>query len=318
MTLLISLAILLSLPPAQSTAADSLRQAQSHFELGQYRQAASILEGLPEASRDARMQYWLARAQYELRNWDKAISAAEKAISLDGSRPEYHQWLARACGEKAERSRSLLLARRVKKELEEAVRLDPSGVSARRDLVHYYVEAPWIAGGSKDKARQQIEAIAALDAVQGHLARADYWKEENKPDEVDREYRQVFQAAPSKPDAYFEIAESYLQRGDASRMGEAVERASRLEPRDSRLEFYGGVARVMAGNRTAEAEQMLRAYLKSTPRSENPSHSSALEWLGKLFERQGKRKEAAVQYHAALEIDPQQEGAREGLKRVEE
>ena len=311
------LAILLILSAPQ-VAADTLSQAQNQFELGQYRQAKALLEGAPDLSRDARMQYWLARVHYELRDWDKAIASAEKAVELDGSRSEYHQWLARACGEKAERSRSLFLARRVKKELEEAVRLGPSNVSARRDLVHYYLEAPWIAGGSKDKAREQIESIAALDAVQGHLARADYWREENKLDEVEREYRQVLQASPTSPDPYFEIADYYLDRNDAARVEQAAEQAARVNPTDSRLGFFRGVARVLSGNRAGEAEQMLRGYLQSVSRSENPSHASALAWLGTLFERQGKRKEAATQYRAALEINPQHEGAREGLKRVGE
>ena len=42
----------------------------------------------------------------------------------------------------------------------------------RRALAEFYAEAPWIVGGSEDGAKQQVDAIAAMDPVQGHLARA--------------------------------------------------------------------------------------------------------------------------------------------------
>jgi tetratricopeptide (TPR) repeat protein len=302
--------------PAQQAVPDALQLAQRQFELGQYRQAAAALQAAPGLVRDARLQHWLGRAYYELRDWEKAVAASERAVALDPSRAEYHQWLARAYGEKAERDRSLFMARKVKRELEEAVRLDPSAVTARRDLLHYYAEAPWIAGGSKDKARQQAEAIAALDPIQGHLAWADYWKEQDKPDEVERRYQSVRQASPATADPYFEMAEYYQRRNDAARLEQAIEQAAGVHPQDPRLAYFRGTARVLAGDRAAQAEQMLRAYLGSPENSEYPSHASALEWLGRLFERQGKLKDAADQYRAALQVDPDHESARAGLKRV--
>ena len=33
---------------------------------------------------------------------------------------------------------------------------------------------PWIVGGSKDEALEQVNAIAGVDPIAGHLARADY------------------------------------------------------------------------------------------------------------------------------------------------
>ena len=76
-------------------------------------------------------------------------------------------------------TKSFFLAKKVKKELEEAVRLNPSNIEARFDLEDFCLNAPWIVGGNKDEARDQVDAISALDAVEGHVARGpnSIWKE---------------------------------------------------------------------------------------------------------------------------------------------
>ena len=64
-------------------------------------------------------------------------------------------------------------SRKVKKEFEEAVRVNPSDIAARRRIWRdYCISAPWIVGGNKDEAREQADAIAAIDPIDGHVARA--------------------------------------------------------------------------------------------------------------------------------------------------
>jgi len=83
----------------------------------------------------------------------------------------------------------------------------------------------------------------------------------------------------------------------------AVDAAARLGPNDARLEYYRGVALVLAKRDPAAAEKHLRAYLQTVPDgSQVPSHSSAHVWLGKLYEAEGKRDQAAAAYQSALSL----------------
>jgi TolA-binding protein len=101
-------------------------------------------------------------------------------------------------------------------------------------------------------------------------------------------------------------------------MSAAVAAAAKIDPNDPRLAYYRGVADVLSGQRAAEAEQMLRAYLNSTPEnSDLPSHASAHEWLGALYEKEGRNSEAAQEYKTSLSADPKDRAARDGLHRVE-
>src|SRR5437870_12791645 len=146
---------------------DPVQTAHSQFDSGNYKAAVETLTAaLAQSPKDSSVYYWIARSYYELHDYDNAVSHAEAAVRLAPQNAEYNRWLGRAYGGKAERSHSFFLARKVKQAFEAAVRLAPGSIEARRDLMQYCVEAPWIVGGDKQSARKQIEAISQLDPLQ--------------------------------------------------------------------------------------------------------------------------------------------------------
>ncbi len=186
---------------------ESLNAAQSQFEAGAYSSAITTLRTIiAQNPNKADVHYWMGRAYYELHDYDSAIRHGKRYTQLDKRNSLYHQWLGRAYGGKAGRERSLFVALKVQREFEKAVRLNPSNISARRDLQEFYMAAPWIIDGS-DKAREMVDAISAIDAVEGHLARAQlYLKDLKKPDLAENEYILVLDAEPSRLEPYLEIA----------------------------------------------------------------------------------------------------------------
>ncbi len=274
---------------------------------------------MPGNSSNAELFYWLGRAYYEMRDWDDSVAQAEKSVSLDPKNSLYHQWLGRAYGGKADRDRSFSLAKKVKSEFKQAVSLNPSNIEARRDLEEYCLDAPWIAGGSKDEALEQVNAIAAIDPVAGHLARALYDRQGLKnPESAENEIREVLAAKPKSPDPYFEVADFFRIVNKPSDVGTAVDAAAHVSPSDPRLPYYRGIAAVLANANLPNAERDLKSYLASTPdRSDWPEHAAAREWLGRLYEQQGKRADAAEQYREALQLEPKRKEARTRLERLE-
>jgi tetratricopeptide (TPR) repeat protein len=316
-------AALAVLPPVRfSCAADSpIADASRQFEAGKYQQATATLRAaLEQKTQDAGLYYWLARCYYELRDFEQAIANAQRAVELAPGNSEYHLWLGRAYGLKSEQASvfsGLSLAKKTRQEFEEAVRLDPLNFEAQHDLIEFYFRAPGIAGGGDDKARRQIEALAALDAVEGHVAWGDYWWDKKKFEQAEAEFRQVLDARSQRVSPYLEAADFYLSRNDAAHLEKAVEAAVRVNPSDRRLIYYQGVARILAGNRLEEAERLLRTYLGTVPqRSDLPAHTSAQEWLGRLYEREGKCNAAVEHYRKALDLDPHNKAARESLRHL--
>lgn len=300
-------------------AAEPLETARKQFDAGRYAEAANTLQAaLAQSPSNGELLYWLARCYYELKDYDRAVSYAEQAVRLAPQNSLHHLWLGRAYGEKADRDRSFSLARKTRGEFETAVRLDPRNIAARRDLLEFHLDAPWIVGGDQAKAWQQAEAIAALDPIEGRLARAACWRDEKKFDRAEAEYRQVLEAKPARVEPLLEIADYYIDRRNAPAAESVVEAAARAQPGDPRLAYYRGVARALWGDRLAEAVKLLNTYVATVPsRSDYPSPASARVWLGRVYEVMGKKQEAAGEYRAALQLDPNRKAAREGLRRVE-
>jgi tetratricopeptide (TPR) repeat protein len=309
--------------PARAATGDvssQIQAAQRQFNAGNYAAAISTLQSaVSQNPSSAEAYYWLGRNYYEISDYDSAVAQAEKSVSLDPKNSLYHQWLGRAYGDKADRDHSFSLAKRVKKEFQEAVHLNPSNVEARRDLEEYCLDAPWIVGGSKDEALEQANAIAALDPVEGHLARALYDREGmKKPDEAENEMRLVLAAKPKKVEPYFEVAIFFQSQNKPADMSAAIQAAAEASPNDPRLAYFRGVAAVLLNTGLPNAERDLKSYLASTPnRSEWPPHAAAREWLGRLYEAQGKRAEAAEQYRAALQLDPKRKESKTRLAKLE-
>lgn len=302
--------------PADSGAVASARQA---FNAGNYAGAIKTLESATSGgSANAEDYYWLGRSYYEMHDDDDAVKNAEKSVSMDPKSSLYHQWLGRAYGAKADRDHSFFQARKVKKEFEQAVQLDPSNLEARRDLEQFCMDAPGIVGGNKDESMTQVNAIAAADPLQGHLARAAYDLDAlKKPDEAEAEYKQALDAKPHNMDAYFEAADFYVGQKKTSDLQNTIQAAAAVSSSDPRLAYFRGVAGVLSGADLGSAEQELKSYLASTPdRSDWPTHAGARTWLGKLYEAQGKRADAAEQYRAALQLDPQDKEAHNRLQNL--
>ena len=310
--------LVLAMTPA-SNAQEAVAIAQDQFGRGDYRSAISTLSAaLGERPDDARLFHWRSRCYLEQKEYLRAISDAERAVSERPDDSEYRRWLGRAYGAAAEQTRSFSLARKVRAAFEQAVQLDPSNVVARRDLEEFYLEAPWIIGGDSRKALKQVEAIAEIDAMAGHLAHAAYALHEKRLDEAQADYERVLDLRPSRIDPYLEVADFYETRGDAAKFASVVEQAARAEPGDARLSYYKGVALVLANRNLAEADELLRSYLATSPRrSDLPSHAAAHEWLGHLNERLTQTSAAADEYRAALALDPDRKPAREALRRLE-
>jgi tetratricopeptide (TPR) repeat protein len=305
---------------SRADASSAIQTAQRQMTAGNYTAAISTLQAAaPGNPSSAELFYWLGRAYYEVRDWDNAVAQGEKSISLDTKSSLYHDWLGREYGGKADRDRSFSMAKKVKSEFKEAVSLDSSNIVARRDLEEYCLDAPWIAGGSKDEALEQVNGIAAVDPVAGHLARALYDREGMKNnDDAESEIRLVLAAKPKSADPYFEVADFYRQINKPADMGTALAAVAQISANDPRLAYYHGVAGVLANANLPDAERDLKSYLASTPdRSDWPAHAAAREWLGRLYELQGKRADAAEQYREALQLEPKRKEAKARLEKLE-
>jgi tetratricopeptide (TPR) repeat protein len=157
--------------PAVARDAGGLAAGVQLFESGRLAEAQQFFESFTrENPTDAPGAFYLGRTFFSTEQYEQAAQWFELAAVLDGKNSGYHLWLGRAYGHLAQRASVLWqfpLARKVRKHFERAVALDPDNVDARADLLEYYLKAPWIIGGSREKAEAQAHEIAERDLQEG-------------------------------------------------------------------------------------------------------------------------------------------------------
>jgi tetratricopeptide (TPR) repeat protein len=179
------------------------------------------------------------------------------------------------------------------------------------------MNAPGIAGGGDDKALKHIETLEKIDALQGQLARGEFLATKKRFPEADAAFAKILESNSDRAGVYFEVGDYYRDRQNADKLAEAVAIAERIDADDRRLKFYKGILLVMQGKSAPEAEQSLKSYLATVPEnSDLPPHAAAREWLGKLYDSQGRFSEAAEQYRLSLSLDPKNKAVEEELRKA--
>jgi tetratricopeptide (TPR) repeat protein len=299
-----------------------LTDAQREYNAGHYHRVVDALTNeIAKSPNEAQLHFLLGQCYYQLHDYTRALTSLERTVQLVPGQSEYHDWLGKAYGRKAEQSGFLSAigwAKKTHKEFEIAVQLQPSNLEAQRDLIRYEMNAPGIVGGGDDKALKHIANLEKIDSVQGQLARGEFFATKGRTREADEVFAKILESNSDRAGVYIEVADYYRDRQNADKMGEAIDAAARIDADDRRLRFYRGIFLVMKGKDPTEAESLLKAYLATVPdNADLPSHSTAREWLGKLFENQGKFSEASSQYRDSLSLDPHNKSAEDALKRVE-
>jgi tetratricopeptide (TPR) repeat protein len=286
---------------------------------GRVDQALQKLQQQLQASPTPEAYNLLCRAQFELEAWDFGIPACEKATALEPNNGLYHLWLGRIYGEKADRAGFLSaagLAKKVRVEFERAVELAPDSWEARTDLAEFYVEAPGIVGGGKDKARAQAELLAPLNPAMAHWVLARLAERDKNDAAAEKEYRAATDARGGGTRAWVNLAGFYRHVSRFDDMEQAL-RIMESRPIDRPGALVDAASMLFrAGRDYPVAIRLLRRYVALPNPAEEAPVFKADYLLGELLEKQGDRAGAAEEYRAALSMAHSFRPAQDGLKRV--
>jgi tetratricopeptide (TPR) repeat protein len=292
--------------------------AQNLLAAGRVDQAVQDLEQQIQTSPTAESYNLLCRAQFELGDWDAGIPACEKAAELAPGNALYHLWLGRIYGEKADHTsfvHAVGLAKKVRTEFERAVEFDPNSCEIRTDLAEFYLEAPGIVGGGKDKARSEAEQIERLNPSMADWVKARLAEKDKDMQAAEREYQAAVSDSHGGSRAWLNLAGFYSRTGRLDELARALHslESSRL---DHPAALADGASIVLRTGQDYELGiRLLRRYLETKTVEEAPAFKAHV-MLGELFERQGSLSAAAGEYRTALTLAHDYTVAQDGLKRV--
>jgi tetratricopeptide (TPR) repeat protein len=297
-------------------AADSGADLLAH---GRVDDAIQALNGeIRTAPRNSKSLGLLCRAYFSLGQWDRAASACEKAIALDENSAEYHLWLGRTYGEKADATNFLSaagLAKKSRAELEKAVGLDPFHVEAHTDLAEFYLEAPGIVGGGRDKARAQADILMKLSPTHAHWVYGRIAEKDKDGATAEKEYRAMIDGSKGSAWSWLSLGLYFKHNNQLDPMEEALKHvAGALLDRPESL--VDAASTLYKSQRNLPlAAQLVRRYLQEKPNEQAPVFK-AHYLLGNILEKQGDKNAAADEYRTSLSLAKEYGPAQEALKRV--
>ena len=313
-----ALALLMFLTGSSSDA--GLRDAIGLYEKGKFSEAADLFRKISDSTpANPEPRIWLGRSYLKTREWDKAVQEMEKAVQLQPSNARYHLWLGRACGDRASHAgfmKAFGWARRVVKEFETARKLAPDDLDVRFDLLEYYLEAPGIVGGGREKAEAELQAITKLNAEKGHAARATLYSKDKKWDLARKELQQAVLSYPQSASACKDLAAFLLDRNDyESALGHA-KKALQLDNKSKRARLLAAAAEIRLKSDLDEAFASLQTLAAGSLGDGDPAFEEVYYWLGECFLAKGDRAKAREAYQSALAYNPEYAKAKNGLSKL--
>lgn len=259
----------------------------------------------------------LGRVLFRMGRFKDAAAQFEKAIKIDDKVASHHLWLGNSLGSLADSTSKIkipFLARRIRAEFEKTVELDPTSVEGREGLVEFYLQAPAVAGGSREKALEQIREITRLNPMRGHLKAAEMYAKDKKPAEAERALISAEQAAPDSALASYTLGAFYQNADRWTEAFAVYDRMLRRFPAEALVHFNIGRTSALSGQQLERGERELKQFIAAPPPDlAKATLAGAHHRLGIIDEKQGRKDAARAEYQAALAIEPKSENAKRSL-----
>src|SRR5262249_24461817 len=151
------------------------------------------------------------------------------------------------------------------------IALDPDNLDARSDLIQYYVQAPGLLGGSKQKAFEQAEEIRRRNALRGYLELGALYERDKRFAEARQAYRNAAKEKSGRHGGEYRLGVFYQNTGAYDKAFDVFESMIAENPSEVGALFQIGKTGAMSGQRLDRAAEALEAYLQTTPGRNDPS-----------------------------------------------
>jgi tetratricopeptide (TPR) repeat protein len=295
-----------------------LGQIDAALQAGEADRALVLIASLPDrGAQNAEAQNLACRVHFTLQQWDAAIAACQQAVRLDGGNSNYHLWLGRALGEKADRASFLTafeLAKQVRAEFEEAVQLNPRNAPALSDLGSFYQAAPGVIGGGLGKAEAVAERLDKIEPARAHQLRGQIAEERKDYARAEEEYKNAIAVSAHPAFQWTVLSSLYERRQQWPQMDPAIGNCVIAAARDNTagVALYDGAGVLIKAKRNSElAARMLEDYLSGTSKTEEApafiAHYRLARLKLQLGDVAGAKREQDAAFALAQEYHPAQE-----------
>lgn len=267
------------------SAGGDLDQARKLYQLTEFEQSIQLLRSIPDKDRDGAVWELMGKGYYGLGDYKKATEILEKAIALEPGNSDFHLWMGRAYGRRAETSSMITapgFASKARQHFEKAAQLNPSNLEAQSDLFEYYLEAPGFLGGGQDKAAATAAQIAHINPAEGYWAQAKLSEKRKEYPSAEQQLRRAIEIAPQQIGRFIDLARLLTRQGRLQEADQSIARAEQIAPNSPKVVFAKADLLIKTKRNLDVARDLLKRYLSMGLTPEDPPRSQAEKLLKQL------------------------------------
>ncbi len=279
------LVLLLSLTVVMLAAApESLDKALKLYRHTDYAEAIQLLSDIPD--KDAAIHELLGQCYFMTGDYKKSTEYLERAVAGAPDKSDYHAWLGRVYGRRAETSFALNAigwASKSRNSLEKAVELDPGNSEAVNDLFEFYIQAPGFMGGGLDRAEKIAEIVARRDPAEGAYDRARIAEARKQYGPAEQYLKRAADLAPHQVGRLLDLAKFLARQGRFEESDRTFVQAEKVAPNAPKVYFAEAATYIKSNRNVDTARELLKRYLNAsnlTP--DDPPKSEAERLLRKV------------------------------------
>jgi tetratricopeptide (TPR) repeat protein len=262
--------LLLLLPPY--TFGTQFEGAKADYDSLNYVSALRKFQDLAEANDNAEPLFYVALTQLKMSECRNALSSIKALLKkypqhIDG---HYLEGIINMSmvGE-VSIFKKLGYAKSALKSWQSIVEIEPDNIYGNYAVFSYYANAPGIAGGNLDRARELQAHLQAISPVYGELGLAILKHKNEKFAEAERHYLKATQLDPGRASLYFVLAQFHLQRQEPEKVLTALQRYQGLaktwfDPDNAVVLYMSGLAYANLDN-VEDAEASFQDALLAYP-----------------------------------------------------
>jgi len=262
-----------------SAAGMSLNKAEELYKRTNYESSLALLD---TKSSDPEVLFLAGRNYYMMGDFKKATDYVQKAIAAKPNSSEYHDWLGRVYGKRAETGNPLTApgyASKARDAFEKSVQLDGKNSEALSDLFDYYLEAPGFLGGGYDKAYAVAQKIAAVDPPEGYFTQAKLAQKRKEFQTAEERLREAIAVAPHEVGHMIALAKFLASQGRARESDAVFLQAQNTDPDSPKVWFARADTLIKQRRDLYEAKSLLEKYVKAPVTVDDPPKQEALRLL---------------------------------------
>ncbi len=256
---------------------DGRAAAIALYDDRRYREARAAFRALESVRRpvDEELDFYLGRIALWFDDRDDAITRLERAVRATPASARLHNALGDAYGLAAQQAPLLAKlgwARKCVAAYRKAVELEPENPLYRWSLLGYYLVAPGIAGGGREKALAEAQRLKAIDDMAGRIALATVHLADERADHAFAQFDDLCEQRPDDFMVLYHIGRCAALSGEQIDRGiAALRRCLDLEPpRGEGMPTIPLVHYRLAGLYAARGEEAEAARLRARAWELNP------------------------------------------------